>query len=402
VTDQLDDFFADYRAGMTPEIVPAGPGAVRATVRRRRRIAATALVATAVVLVAAPVAGYAALNRNTDPGPAPAVSNTPAPEQSTATPAPSPSASVTPPAAPDGRIARADLLKARVDLPEWARDAPCVERGARLTGVGDGDGDNLLRTVKYGDVDRDGAQETVAIISCVYGQTGQTQVVVFDRDTAGKVVTLGRVAVTDRISGYPKPEQIGWIADIEPLADGTVRVTVGDVQPCCGWEEEWTQKQTRTYTWQDGRFRQTGGPERFSPNPLFTDLTVSAPDVKLVINNDGNPYGTITVTVRNKGDLDATVNLSLTFAGFEAYRIGPGWAACADIDAPADRPSSSYDCTLDQPLDAGEERVLRFGIQGAATGAVDTEGTVTVVNRPNGGYLPDKAGDDNSSDFRIS
>jgi hypothetical protein len=59
VTDHLDDIFADYRASLTPEIVSAGPGAVRATVQRRRRIAASAVVATAVVLVAAPVAGYA-------------------------------------------------------------------------------------------------------------------------------------------------------------------------------------------------------------------------------------------------------------------------------------------------------------------------------------------------------
>jgi hypothetical protein len=401
VTDQLDDFFADYRAGLTPEITPAGPGAVRATVRRRRRIAATAVVATAVVLVAAPVAGYAALNRDAGPAPAPAGSGTPTPEESTATPTPSPSAT-TPPPAPDGRISKATLLKARVNLPEWAPDAPCPERNARLTDVGDEDGENLLTTVKYGDVDRDGAQETLAIISCVYRQTGQTQVVAFDRDAAGKIVTLGRVVATDRIVGYAKPEQIGWIVSIDPRADGTVQVKVGDVQPCCGWEQEWTQKQDRTYTWQGGRFRQTGGPVRFEPNPLFTDLVVSVPDVKLVINNDGNPYGTVVVTVRNKGELDATVHLNLVFAGFETYRIGPGWAACEELDPALNEQISSHSCLLTEPLAAGEERTLRLGIQGAATGSVETEGTVTVSNHPDGEYLPDQAGDDNSTDFRVS
>ncbi|GAA4437533.1 hypothetical protein [Phytohabitans houttuyneae] len=401
MTDQLDDFFADYRAGLTPEIAPAGPGAVRATVRRRRRIAATALVATAVVLVAAPVAGYAALNRGTDPAPAPAGSNTPTPEESTSTPTPSPPASTTPPP-PDGRISKADLLRARVTLPDWAPDAPCAEEGARLTSVGDENGDILLTSVKYGDVDRDGAEETIALVDCVYAQTGQAQVVVFDRDAGRKIVTLGRVVATDRIVGYPTLDQVGWIKSFEPLADGGVRVTVGDVRPCCGWEEEWSQKQARTYTWQDGRFRQTGGPVRFEPNPLFTDLVVSVPDLKLMINNDGNPYGTVSVTVRNKGDLEADVSVNLELGTIEAYRIGPGWAACSSIAGVSDGPSASYQCDVDEPLAPGEERVLRFGIQAAATGPVTATGSVTVSDRPNGEYLPDQTGEDNSTQFKIS
>lgn len=402
MTDHLDDFFADYRAGLTPEIVPAGPGAVRTTVRRRRRIAATAVVATAIVLVAAPVAGYAAFN-GAGPEPAPGTSSTPTPEQTTATPTPSPSASrTTPPAVPDGRITRADLLKARVDLPEWASDAPCAERDARLTAVGDEDGDNLLTTVKYGDVDRDGAQETVAIVSCVYRQTGQTQVVVFDRNASGKIVTLGRVVATDRIVGYGTPDDIGWIAGIDPRPDGSVRVEVGDHQPCCGWKEEWTSRDTRAYTWQDGRFRQTGGPVRFAANPLLTDLVVIAPEVRLLTNNDGNPYGAIVVTVRNRGSVAANeIVLSLSFARFESYRIGPGWAECTDLEPELDERTNSYTCTLTKPLPAGEDRVLRFGIQGATTGPVNAEGTVTVVRHTDEGYIPDRTGDDNTTEFLI-
>jgi len=405
VTDHLDDFFADFRAGLTPEIEPAGPRAVRATVRRRRRIAATAAVVTAVVLVAAPVAGYAALDNDGGPDPAPGVSSTPTPEESTTpTPPPSPSASTTtPPAAPDGRISRADLLKARVNLPGWASDAPCPERNARLTAVGEEDGDNLLTTVKYGDVDRDGAQETVAIVSCVYMQTGQTQVVAFDRDAAGKIVVLGRVVATDRIVGYGTPDNIGWIAGIDPRPDGTVRVEVGDRQPCCGWKEEWTSRDNRTYTWQDGRFRQTGGPVRFAPNPLLTDLVAIAPEVKLLVNNDGNPYGTISVTVRNRGSVTAKeIVLTLSFARFEGYRIGPGWAACTDLEPKLNERTSSYSCTLTEPLAAGADRTLRFGIQGAATGPVNAEGTVTVERHTDEGYIPDRTGDDNTAEFLIN
>ena len=402
MTDHLDDLFAEYRAGLTPEIVPAGPGAVRATVRRRRRVAAVTVVATAIVLVAAPVAGYAAFSRGTSTVPEPGMSSTPAPSPSTApSTTPPPVVTTPPPSPPNGRITRSDLLKARVDLPEWAPDAPCDESGADLVDVGDEDGDNLLTTVKYGDIDRDGAEETVAIIACVYLQTGQMQVVAFDRDEAGKIVTLGRVVATDRIVGQAKPDQIGWIASIDPRDDGTVRVVVGDDYPCCGWKEEWVQRQTRTYSWQGGTFRQTGGPTRYAPNPLFTDLVVSAPDLKLMINDDGDPYGTLVVTVENKGDLDAQILVQISFTQFRGYRLGPGWADCATVEPVPNELTGSFDCTLAEPVAAGTRRTLRFGFQGTEPPG-DSLGTVSMSHRDGGEHVPDQTFDDNSADFEVS
>jgi hypothetical protein len=405
VAEQIDDFFADFRAGLTPEITPPGPVAVRAAVRRRRQLAATALVATAAVLVAVPVTGYAAIDRGD--GPDSGSTGTPAPVESSATPTPPPTPSpstTTPSPAPDGRIGRVDLLKARVDLPEWGSNVPCADRGADLTDAYKKDGDNVLKTVEYGDVDHDGAQETITMVTCVFAESGVTQVVVFDRNAARKIVTLGRVVVTDLAAGTDTPEKIGGIPGVEARTDGTIRVTVQDLGADYPWDEEWIQRQTRTYAWDAGRFRQVGGPVRFAPNPLFTDLVVSVPDVSLLMNKDGNPYGTIVVTVRNKGPVDATVlHVHVVLrGGFETYRNGPGWADCSDLSPTSNEATAFYECQVNQRLAVGEERTLEFGVEGAATGSVDAKGTVTVARRVPTGSIPDRRQDDNVADFRLS
>lgn len=393
MTDQLDDFFADYRAGLTPEIVPAGPGAVRATVRRRRRITATALVATAVVLVAAPVAGYAALGRGTEPGPAPAVSNTPTPEQTTA--APERTSASPPPPPPNGRISRAQLLAARVDLPPWQPDAPasCTRDNVRLASEGTPSRPWLMDLV-HGDADGDGAQETIATLGCAPGEPDMQQVVVFDRDTSGRIITLAQVVRTE-------DDEVEWIIEVTPTGKGVVTVRVGDIQPCCDMSEKQVQKQDRTYTWDGTRFAQTGGPTSFPARPDFrTDLTVTASDLVFTNDKDGYPHGVMTVTIRNDGPRDTfNMSLSFDFGGLDVSREGPGWGNCETVHPPAWEGGSFANCVLKDPLTAGESRQIRFHV-GAATLPDGLTGSVEVTHFDSG-VMGDLDQDDNRRTFRL-
>jgi hypothetical protein len=395
VTDHLDDFFADYRAGLTPEILPAGPGAVRATVRRRRRIATTAAVVTAIVLVAAPVAGYAAFNNGAGPAPAPGGSSTPTPGESTPppTPTPSPSASVTTAAPPDGRLSRAQLLAATVDLPPWQRNAPssCKREDVRLAGEEVSSGPWLMDLV-YGDADGDGVQESIATIGCAPGEVDMQQVVVFDRDTGGRTIALAQVVRTEE-------DVLEWIIKVTPTGEGVLKVRVGDLQPCCDMTDKQVQKQDRTYTWSAGAFKQTGGPTEFPERPDFrTDLKVTASD--LVFAGGDYPSGLMTVTLRNAGPRDAiNMQISFDFAGVELYRVGPGWGSCRTTHPEGEGKSAFMNCVLKDPLTAGETREIRFHFS-AATVPEGLTGSVDVANF-DAGAMGDLNQEDNRATFDL-
>ncbi|MEH0844670.1 hypothetical protein V6U81_19990 [Micromonospora sp. CPCC 205711] len=217
----------------------------------------------AVVLVAAPVVANAALHGDrTAPVPGVSVDPTTPPTQSpsqtppaTATTTPTPTASASQPA-PDGRISQQQLLAARLDLPAWPTGSPsgCVTSRVRLGAPPSGqagDGPHLI-TLDHGDVDADGATETVALIGCRAGEVIRKQVVAFDRDEADPIVTVGRVTRTN--SGFDD------ILGVQVTSGGAVEVRVADIQPCCSTPSYLVREQTRTYRWNGTGFAQTGGP----------------------------------------------------------------------------------------------------------------------------------------------
>jgi hypothetical protein len=127
------------------------------------------------------------------------------------------------PNAPDGRISRAQLLAARVDLPTWPSYVPktCVTADVRLRSglIPDYVPALLDPELRYADVDGDGAAETVALISCRIGEASAKQVVAFDRDSAGRMVTMGQVVGTK--------EGLDDITDFTVLTDGHIRRQLG-------------------------------------------------------------------------------------------------------------------------------------------------------------------------------
>ncbi|WP_431927438.1 hypothetical protein [Micromonospora wenchangensis] len=317
--------FARYRRTVLAAVVVPGPAAVRRTVRLRRRRRWAALVAAALALFTGPPLGYVALHRP-EPRPGPVLptpdgTGTPtpsAPTTPTGSPPPTGAGPTTTP--PDGRISRDDLLATPVTLPAWPAGTACRTGGVRLTADGR-EGKNALLAIAHGDVDGDGAQETVALVQCVFGTHGWQQVVAFDRDTAGRVVTVGRVVASAR-------ERPQWLIGVQVNGDGVVRVQVGDIYPGGGWAGEWSQRQWRGYRWDGGSFRQVSGPTGFPANPHEVNLVVTATELVFGVAPDGSRTGGTTVRVRNTGTAPArSVALRLDLPA--ALRPdGDGWSAC--------------------------------------------------------------------------
>ncbi|MEH0927850.1 hypothetical protein [Micromonospora sp. CPCC 205558] len=363
-TLDLAQEFARYRTTALAEIEAPGPAAVRRTVqgRSRRRLAATAT--TALALFGGSAVGYAALNGpDHRPGPVdptPSISVSPTPTPPSSTPSPAGTSAIPTIAVPDGRFSRAQLLAASVTLPAWRAGPGCPTSETRLTAEGR-EGRNWLLALDHGDVDGDGAVETVALVQCVLGSRGPMQVVAFDRDQEGKVITLGRVVA----STIDKPQ---WLFALDVVSDGTVRVQVGDIAPGGGWPGEWSQRQWRGYRWNGDSFAQVSGPTTFGQNPHSADVSVTATDLVLTTADDGSLTGTTTVRVRNRGtEPVARVDLRLGVPATMRPDVD-GWGPC--VDEPQ-RTSEPVTCTLGR-LAAGAEVRLDLSFRVAEGGTLGT------------------------------
>ncbi|MFI7428447.1 hypothetical protein ACIBPB_15795 [Micromonospora sp. NPDC049836] len=363
--DLLVSEFAAFRQTYAPDLRPAGPAAVRQTVRRRRRRAAAATAAAVVIAVTIPIVATASLKGNSEPQPGPAHTGVPTP--SVTTPPPTPSATASPTPAPNGRISRSQLLAAQVDLPSWQPGRGCKAGPTRIAATHGGtDGEVLLEDLAYGDVDGDGAVETVALLRCVILRGGASQVVAFDRDSAERIVTLGQVVRSDQ----PAP---GWPLAAQITSAGTIRVDIADIGPGSGWSMDWSQRQWRGYRWTGKRFTQVDGPTSFGPNPHRPDLSVTASDLAWGPREaDGTHAGTVTVTVRN---------LSGVPAGLVELRLGmrPGvtadggdWTACQGASPSDDALSCRFG-----PLAPGAMRTFRLGLR--SPGVVSGTGIAEVT-----------------------
>jgi hypothetical protein len=172
-------------------------------------------------------------------------------------------------------------------------------------------------------------------------------VVAFDRDSAGRMVTMGQVVGTK--------EGLDDITDFTVLTDGHIRAHVGDIQPCCSTPDYWARRQWRTYAWNGQRFTQTGGPAEFDADPRRTDLAVAGGDLVLgPVGADGKRSGTLTLTVSNKGPAD------VAYVGFKLAGIQPvgeaGKGACGET---AD--TSVYACLLGG-VRAGQRRTYTLQV----------------------------------------
>ncbi|MFJ6150458.1 hypothetical protein [Micromonospora profundi] len=296
-TPELDEAFATFRSG-GPLVVPAGAGAAREVARRRRtsRVVATGVIAAA--LVATPV--LASVWADSDPPTPPAQTISPSPDSppTAASTAPTPSTAPTSAAPPNGRITEKDLGNAVLELPAWpgtlADECP-AGRVRFSNGLAQRPSGVELRArivqVVHADLDRDGAQETAALIDCSGLEMGEARVLAFDRDRAGAIVTMGIVI-----------GQTGDIGGIRRIRgeDRSVAAEVVD-RTGDGLPDNLAQRQWRTYSRPDGTFVQTGGPTAFPANPRITDLAVDGSELRLAPADGDKASGTLRLTVRNDG-----------------------------------------------------------------------------------------------------
>ncbi|WP_436530800.1 hypothetical protein [Actinoplanes sp. HUAS TT8] len=233
--------------------------------------------------------------------------------------------------APDGRIPMAELREALLDVPAWPDDNVRGPSGPlqfhdgvvpiEPKTVPEGQppyGDQvLILSVTYGDIDHDGADETIVELACMI-EGGSKQLVAYDRDGAGHIVSLGRITATT-----------GPIRDLRDGsarvgAAGVVSVLVGDYQRCCDdrTPQIW---QTRGYARRDGRFQQVDGPARMPVNPHVTDLRITTGDLALGPAAGGFRTGTLDVTVTHRSGAHPS-RVTLTFYPPEGLvRTGDAW-----------------------------------------------------------------------------
>ncbi|NIL56460.1 hypothetical protein [Salinispora arenicola] len=301
----LDDIFTAYTSG-GPLAVPSGAAAAQHVARRRRT---TRLVAAGVLAVAVLAAAPALASTWTDQDPPipPAETPTPIPSTLSATPTATPSTGVPTPSAsapPEGRISKEQLGGATIDLPEWpAGQLACPSGRVRFSeGVAvhpaDRDITIEVRQVAHSDLDRDGAQETAALLLCNGREWSKARVLAFDRTATGDIETMGLV-VEQTDQAWPTSNSIAGIRSIRPAATA-VEVEVADFGNN-GVPLSLAQHQWRAYSWSGKGFVQSGGPTTFPPNPRITDLSISGDDVRLSPVGSNRAKGVIKLEVANLG-----------------------------------------------------------------------------------------------------
>jgi hypothetical protein len=255
------------------------------------------------------------------------------------------------PAASNATISLDELRNATLDLPPWPNSSWCPTSAQKFSGgkaTTSSGQTTSIEQVTYVDVDHDGIAEAVARVNCSV-QNVTHQVAVFDRNAAGQIVTLGQVV---NESG-----DVRNIFDISAGTDAAVQVEVGDGG---------SQRQSRVYSWDGAKFRQTGGPTSFqAATPSKADLSVMAGNLSFPPPSSGNiRHGTVSVTVHNGGPT-AISGYTLTFTvPIQTLTEGGSWGGCQGTMS---SPNLITTCTVTASLASGASRTITFGYQTSNT-----------------------------------
>lgn len=221
------------------------------------------------LLVAVPIAAFAAHPRGNNPPPDVLESAMPAPAR-------------------DALFERADLWRAKAPVPavpgwegcdthvttELPSDAPYL--------------DVFAYEAIHTNLDDDSGLETAVLVECRMSGKPVSQVVGYDIGAAGEPVSLGTVV---------NPLNPGHISGLSRRIGGGVIVTVmysHDYSP------DNPEPPKREFAWDGKGFRQVGGPTAF-PERGLGDLSVTAGPLVLHPLDNGVRTGSITVTVRYEG-----------------------------------------------------------------------------------------------------
>ncbi|GAA4462238.1 hypothetical protein [Phytohabitans houttuyneae] len=296
--------------------------------------------------------------------------------------------------APDGRIPMSVLRNATIFVPPWPAGGP----SGWLT-FNDGlfvephIGDVRVTAVAYGDVDRDGAQETVVNVHGGYTY-GSWQLLALDRTSAGKIRTIGPVVAT---TGQVK--RISDSFTVTPA--GLVKANLADFLVRADEDQTIPQWQTRVYGWRSSRFVQVAGPRSFPPNPRVTELSVTASALVLGQAESGLRHGTLRVTVTvNKPVAPHHVALTFDMAP-SLLREGNGWTS-ARVEEEGHGWLQVHLDNLPSPT-LGKSQTFTFGFARAQSVTRDNFVTVTAESwAAKNKYMVDLATWNNATTVEIS
>lgn len=378
----LNDALAEFDAVERSSYLPApGAPAVRHKVAVRRRVRLTAFSVAGALLIAVPIAAYAANPRgnNSPPnvigsaGPVEPASPTPSLAPSSAPPSSAPASSAPASSAPTA----ADLRNATLNLSAFpgVEDA-CQAKGTRKFVNGTttpADGVKLV-IGEFGPVlaDLDGVpgDEALTTIRCQNdGSLNVTQLLALKVASDGALTPLGYV-----INSADTPNVAATFSlDTITVDNGTVRLPVYGPYQTNGWPP--CDRQVRGYAFRNGAFRQVSGPTTFQ-KPASNFHEVDFRNTGLLMGR-GNPDGSGRVycvpmahgvgeAALDNGDAKGTTRYTITIGTVSFVNASDGEATFAILTLRS--PSGEVSQTLQSFQQDGDYplgwEVLRSGTNG--------------------------------------
>lgn len=265
MNDNLDDLingaFAEFDAAERDAFLPVpGAAAVRRTVAHQRRVRYTVLGALGALLVAVPVAAFAANPRGNNSPPAGGGSAGPGVSASPSEPA-SPSPSSTP-------VGPVDVRSATITIPAFPEAEQACPAGTRKFVDGAFSYDSQRRLVIgelqpiMANVDGVPGDEELTTIRCQTGaSTNPTQLLALKVGPDGQLTALGYVVNSPDVRNVTAT----FSRDAITVDAGVVSVTVYGGYQSNGWPP--CDRQVRGYAYRNGAFTQVSGPTAFVKPP---------------------------------------------------------------------------------------------------------------------------------------
>ncbi|GIF51835.1 hypothetical protein DFJ67_5861 [Asanoa ferruginea] len=308
MSDELDNLihgaFTEFDATERSSHLPTpGAGAVRHTVAFRRKARLTTFSVVGALLIAVPIAAYAANPRGNNSPPELAGSASPtAPAGPTATARPTPSH--TPPTTV---VPPADVRNTTLNLPAFpGLENQCSAKGKKKFVNGKATTQKAELTIGElrpvtADLDGVPGDELLTTISCQNdGSVHPTQLLALKVAPNGELTPMGYVVNS--------PDAANMTAEFSRAAitvkNGVVRLVVYGVYQSDGWMP--CDRQVRGYGFHDGAFRQVDGPTRFrKPSKDFRKIDFRNTGFLMgVANSDGSGNLYCVTTVNGAGEAD--------------------------------------------------------------------------------------------------
>jgi hypothetical protein len=327
MSDNLDhlinDAFAEFDAAERGSFPPVpGTAAVRRTVAHRRRVRYTMLGALGALLIAVPVAAFAANPRGNNSPPGGGVSASPS---DAASPTPSATPSTTPSTA---TVTPADVRNATLALPAFPDYGSQCPAGTRRFVNGSVPlADQVVLVIGemapvMADLDGVPGDEELTTVRCQTGASANaTQLLALKVGADGVPTPLGYV-----VNSPDAPNMAALFDhDAVKVENGVVRLTVYGAYQTNGWPP--CNRQVRGYGYRDGAFIQVSGPTSFvKPSKNFHQVDFRNTGLLIGFDNPDGRGGSVYCVPMVDGTGEANIypgNDRTKAPVHETFTVGP-------------------------------------------------------------------------------